>query len=138
MLGATIGRMTSRRLAAAHRTQAVAQHMMSTTTASNPAEVCAFLSFLCNNLISSLFVQSEVLFDSNMSVRRYILNRPSKLNALTLSVLDKLRAQIEVIRSRQSLSGMHSTAVQRLGILRTCVVQLLELELAALSALAVT
>lgn len=40
--------------------------------------------------------QSLVLFESNLAVRTYILNRPLKLNALNEPMLSLLRPKIEV------------------------------------------
>ena len=40
--------------------------------------------------------QPPVLFESNGSVRKYILNRPSKLNALDVTMLDLLRPHVIV------------------------------------------
>lgn len=40
--------------------------------------------------------QSTVLFESNLAVRTYALNRPSKLNALDEPMLSLLRPKIEV------------------------------------------
>ncbi|KAH9483961.1 3-hydroxyisobutyryl-CoA hydrolase, mitochondrial [Psilocybe cubensis] len=59
--------------AAYQRTTAIGQHMMSTTTTDEPT----------------------VLFESNSSLRTYILNRPKKLNALDDTMLSALRPKIE-------------------------------------------
>lgn len=61
---------------ASHRTHAIAQHMMSTSSSADPSE-------------------SPVLFKSNLAVRMYILNRPSKLNALNEPMLSLLHPKIE-------------------------------------------
>ncbi|EAU88738.2 3-hydroxyisobutyryl-Coenzyme A hydrolase isoform 1 [Coprinopsis cinerea okayama7 len=60
---------TAARLAA-QRTRAIGQHMMSTTP------------------------ESTVLFESNKSIRKFILNRPNKLNALDTPMLELLRPKI--------------------------------------------
>lgn len=69
-----LGRGMSRRAlnTATQRTRAIGQHLMS-TTASEPS----------------------VLFESNNSLRTYILNRPKKLNALDEPTLKLLRPKIE-------------------------------------------
>ncbi|KAF8077771.1 3-hydroxyisobutyryl-CoA hydrolase [Lyophyllum atratum] len=63
-------------LRASHRTRAIAQQMMS---------------------MSSSVTKSEppVLFECNLAVRTYILNRPLKLNALDEPMLELLRPKIE-------------------------------------------
>ncbi|KAF4614630.1 hypothetical protein D9613_003181 [Agrocybe pediades] len=76
MLAAISFRSTMSRSAArvaSQRTAALGQHMMSTSAPSEPT----------------------VLFESNSSVRTYLLNRPSKLNALDDSMLSLLRPKIE-------------------------------------------
>lgn len=40
-----------------------------------------------------------MLFESNGSVRSYILNRPKKLNALDISMLELLKPKIEVCQT---------------------------------------
>ncbi|CAA7271582.1 unnamed protein product [Cyclocybe aegerita] len=64
--------------AAAQRTTAVAHHLMSTAAASPAPEQ-----------------EPTVLFESNGSLRTYILNRPKKLNALDEPMLSILRPKIE-------------------------------------------
>ncbi|KAJ3515735.1 hypothetical protein NLJ89_g1579 [Agrocybe chaxingu] len=66
-------------LAAAQRTTAVAHHLMSTAAASPASEQ----------------EEATVLFESNGSLRTYILNRPKKLNALDEPMLSILRPKIE-------------------------------------------
>ncbi|KAF8892439.1 3-hydroxyisobutyryl-CoA hydrolase [Infundibulicybe gibba] len=58
------------------RTQAIAQHMMSTMA---PAQT----------------EDPSVMFESHLAVRTYILNRPKKLNALDETMLSILRPKIE-------------------------------------------
>ncbi|XP_006458002.1 hypothetical protein AGABI2DRAFT_133832 [Agaricus bisporus var. bisporus H97] len=64
--------MSKARLLAAHRTRLVSSHLMS-TAASEPT----------------------VLFESHSNIRKFILNRPRKLNALDEEMLSLLRPKIE-------------------------------------------
>ncbi|KIM49385.1 hypothetical protein M413DRAFT_438570 [Hebeloma cylindrosporum] len=63
--------------AASQRTAVIAQHMMSTNASPSQEE------------------EATVKFESNSSLRTYILNRPSKLNALDEPMLSALRPKIE-------------------------------------------
>jgi len=77
MLTTTLLRGMSRSsVRAPHRARAIAQHMIS-TSASEPS------------------AEPPVLFESNLAVRTYVLNRPQKLNALDEPMLALLRPQIE-------------------------------------------
>ncbi|PPQ93242.1 hypothetical protein CVT25_015240 [Psilocybe cyanescens] len=78
---------------ACQRTTAIGQHMMSTSTTLSSDDVSglANLFFL---LLTDTF-KPTVLFESNSSLRTYILNRPSKLNALDDTMLSTLRPKIE-------------------------------------------
>ncbi|KAF8911054.1 3-hydroxyisobutyryl-CoA hydrolase [Gymnopilus junonius] len=82
--------------AASQRTSAIAQHLMSTSAASastspDPAP------------------EETVLFESNSTLRAYVLNRPLKLNALNDSMLSALRPKIE----EWSISDLCGTIVGR-------------------------
>ncbi|KAK7467509.1 3-hydroxyisobutyryl-CoA hydrolase [Stygiomarasmius scandens] len=68
-------RMSRRGVSAVQRTRAIAHHMMSTSA--NTSE------------------QPPVIFESLLSTRVYKLNRPKKLNALDMSMLELLRPKIE-------------------------------------------
>ncbi|KAF5380983.1 hypothetical protein D9615_004116 [Tricholomella constricta] len=77
MLTATLLKGMSRSGArASHRTRAIAQQMMSTASSAATSE-------------------PPVIFESNLAVRTYILNRPLKLNALDEPMLALLRPKIE-------------------------------------------
>lgn len=81
-----------RRILATSRTQAIARHMMTSTTAHS--EVClTHLSGLYHRQQSH---QEPVMFESNLALRTYVLNRPQKLNALDEPMLGMLRPKIEV------------------------------------------
>lgn len=45
-----------------------------------------------------MIVKPTLLFEANGCVRRYILNRPKKLNALDLSMIRGLGPKIKVLR----------------------------------------
>ena len=54
----------------------------------------------CSHLCSTDFcIQPLVLFETHGQVRKYILNRPKKLNALDTQTIDTLRPFVEVCRS---------------------------------------
>jgi 3-hydroxyisobutyryl-CoA hydrolase len=50
-------------------------------------------------LITWNLYQPTVLFETNLALRNYILNRPKKLNALDESMITLLRSQVEVRHS---------------------------------------
>ena len=53
----------------------------------------------CWHLCSTSFCpQPPVLFETHGQVRKYILNRPKKLNALDTQMIDTLRPFVEVLR----------------------------------------
>ena len=89
--------------AAAQRTAAIGRHLMSTSSSPSPPR-------------GGAPDEPPVLFESNGSVRTYVLNRPAKLNALDEPMLNILRPQIEVrsssiprfLGSRQLVLGMVS------------------------------
>lgn len=81
--------------AASQRTAVIGQHMMSTNTGPSQEEVCLFF-FISFYPFSNSHIQPTVKFESNSSLRTYILNRPSKLNALDEPMLSALRPKIEV------------------------------------------
>jgi 3-hydroxyisobutyryl-CoA hydrolase len=83
---------------ASHRTQAIAQHMISTSSSTESLEVRSnvCLQRAYSQYFERVYHQSPVLFESNLAVRTYILNRPRKLNALNEPMLSLLRPKIEV------------------------------------------
>ncbi|KAL0946804.1 hypothetical protein HGRIS_012975 [Hohenbuehelia grisea] len=76
MLPAALRRMTRLSLAT-RRTQAVARQLMSTQAPTAASE------------------EVPVVFESKLAVRRYILNRPDKLNALNTPMLELMLPKIE-------------------------------------------
>ncbi|KAF8201787.1 3-hydroxyisobutyryl-CoA hydrolase [Pholiota molesta] len=82
MLVSTLRSGMSRRAASAasQRTAAISQHIMAASTSAPASEPSQ---------------QPTVLFESNGSLRTYILNRPEKLNALDENMLNTLRPKIE-------------------------------------------
>lgn len=78
-------RMSRTPNSAALRTAAIGRHLMSTSASPSPSQ-------------SRVDPPDEapVLFESNGSIRTYILNRPRKLNALNDEMLNILRPQVEV------------------------------------------
>ncbi|EMD38215.1 hypothetical protein CERSUDRAFT_113364 [Gelatoporia subvermispora B] len=83
---ALLRRMSRPSRTAAERTSVIVQHMMSTSSTPVPDE-------------------PTVLFESKGCLRKYILNRPKKLNALNGTMLSILRPQIEEW-SKGSLPGI--------------------------------
>ncbi|TFK76353.1 3-hydroxyisobutyryl-CoA hydrolase [Pluteus cervinus] len=79
-------------LCAARRTKAIAQHMMSTAASAS---------------------EPSVKFESNRALRTYILNRPTKLNALDESMLSLLRPKIEEWSSSDLCGTILGTGVGR-------------------------
>jgi 3-hydroxyisobutyryl-CoA hydrolase len=55
------------------------------------------MSISLTTLMTHQTEQSPILFETNLALRTYILNRPDKLNALDETMLNILRPQIEVI-----------------------------------------
>ncbi|KAN0128531.1 ClpP/crotonase-like domain containing protein [Lactarius tabidus] len=70
-------RMPTRSLAAARRAGVLARHMATTSPSSEVQE------------------ETLVKFEEHLAVRRFILNRPAKLNALNAPMLDALASRIE-------------------------------------------
>lgn len=98
MLTASVVKSMSRsRFCVARRTKAIAQHMMS--TAATPADVSP-IPAPPPIAHSPWIYQPPVVFESNLALRSYILNRPLKLNALDEPMLSLLRPKIEVTESR--------------------------------------
>jgi len=77
---------------ALNRTKTVAQHMMST---------------------SSFDDEAPVKFESTSALRRYVLNRPSKLNALNEPMLTLLRPKIEEWNNSDLCNAILGTGVGR-------------------------
>lgn len=77
-------RRMSRTSPAAARTAAIGRHLMSSSAGSSSKPRVEPPD------------EAPVLFESNGSVRTYVLNRPKKLNALNEPMLNILRPQIEV------------------------------------------
>lgn len=100
MLAATLIKSMSRSgTRASTRTRAIAQQFMSASTSAAQPEVCSPAS---SRLVSPTDFsptdsnQPPVLFESNLAVRTYILNRPQVHNVLDESMLTLLRPKIEV------------------------------------------
>ena len=99
--------MPSRTLAASQRARAISQHMSASTQATtatpSPAssstdEVCSvvYLTAKWSLYLVLCAIQPSVLFESVGQVKKYILNRPSKLNSLDTTMLNLLRPYVEV------------------------------------------
>lgn len=56
------------------------------------------------NVLFTDFLKPPVLFETNLALRKYSLNRPQKLNALDESMINTLRAQVEVRHSKAPLA----------------------------------
>ncbi|KAI0064707.1 3-hydroxyisobutyryl-coenzyme A hydrolase [Artomyces pyxidatus] len=69
-------RLSMRSLSATNRTAAIARHMASSSGTPAPEE-------------------PTVLYEENGAMRRYILNRPRKMNSLDTAMLDSLAARLE-------------------------------------------
>jgi hypothetical protein len=82
--------------AASQRTAVIGHHMMSTNASPSQLEVYIFFHFISFSPFSNSHIQPTVKFESNSSLRTYILNRPLKLNALDEPMLSALRPKIEV------------------------------------------
>ena len=110
--------MANRTFAATNRTRAISQHMSASTQAGGQGNADEVRELLPGRLPLSLSVngrsQPAVLFENVGQIRKYILNRPKKLNALNESMLNILRPQIEVslslvlisVRSGAPTAGM--------------------------------
>ncbi|KIY50755.1 3-hydroxyisobutyryl-coenzyme A hydrolase isoform 1 [Fistulina hepatica ATCC 64428] len=82
--------MTSKHFAAVARTRQIAHHM---STFAIQDDVCR-LPFLSLYMRAQI-LQAPIRFESHLTSRTYMLNRPAKLNALNFEMLDMLRPKVE-------------------------------------------
>lgn len=84
---------------AARRTAALARHVSSSAAGSEPTSMEVRVHHARKAHITRrklTFWKPPVLFETNLALRNYKLNRPKKLNALDGSMIDLLRKEVEV------------------------------------------
>ncbi|KAI0784365.1 3-hydroxyisobutyryl-coenzyme A hydrolase [Abortiporus biennis] len=100
MFARRLGRMSRKTLSATQRTQAISRHMMSSSASkSAPLDLNAD--------------EAPVLFESVGQIRKYILNRPKKLNALDEPMINILRPQVEAWSKSELNKVLVGTGVGR-------------------------